>query len=98
MESLEQWGEAITLKGGGGTALVYALNKEGTITTLSGTVSSGSNAIGGKLLGTTLHFIADIGTGTMVAATGIDVLVHAGCANSALNATGQANIPVYVAP
>ena len=28
-----------------------------------------------------------------VEATGIQVLVHAGCANSALNATGQANTP-----
>jgi hypothetical protein len=30
----------------------------------------------------------------LVAATGIDVLANAGCANSALNATGQANIPM----
>ena len=30
----------------------------------------------------------------VVAATGVDVLVNAGCANSALNATGQANIPM----
>jgi hypothetical protein len=27
-------------------------------------------------------------------ATGVDVLVQTGCANSALNATGQANIPM----
>ena len=27
------------------------------------------------------------------AATGVQILVHAGCANSAANATGQANIP-----
>ena len=94
LESLQQWGEAIIGKGGGGTALVYALNNEGTITTLSGTVSAGSNAIGGKILANTLHFLADAGTGAMGAATGIDVLIHAGCANSALNATGQANIPM----
>lgn len=30
----------------------------------------------------------------LVAATGVDALVNAGCANSALNATGQANIPM----
>ena len=30
----------------------------------------------------------------IVLATGVDVLVQAGCANSALNATGQANIPM----
>lgn len=33
-----------------------------------------------------------------VAATGSQVLMHAGCYSEALNATGQANIPVYVAP
>jgi hypothetical protein len=98
LESLKQWGEAIVGKGGGGTVMVYLLNKEGTITTLRGSVSAGSNAIGGKILSGTLHFIADAGTVASVAATGIDGLVHAGCDSSARNVTGQANLPVYVAP
>jgi hypothetical protein len=93
-QSAEQWAEAIALKAGAGTAVVYALNKEATITTLSGTVSAGSNAIGGKLLGGLLRLLAKAGTVATGYATGIDALVHASCANSALNATGRANIPI----
>ena len=41
---------------------------------------------------------ADVVLPLAVAATGTQVLMHAGCYSSAYNATGQANIPVYVAP
>jgi hypothetical protein len=93
MESLKEWGIAIVGKGGGGKALVAALNATEKFTTLSGTTIGGSNAIAGYGLNVGLHVAADAGTVTMVAATGIDLLMHAGCYSSALNATGQANIP-----
>lgn len=93
MESLKEWGMAVVGKGGGGKALVAALNATEKFTTLSGTTIGGSNAIAGYGLNVGLHIAADAGTVTMVAATGIDLLVHAGCYSSALNATGQANIP-----
>jgi hypothetical protein len=96
--SLKEWGIAVIGKGGGGKALVATLNHAETFTTLSGTTIGGSNAIAGYGLNVGLHVAADVGTVTMVAATGIDLLVHAGCDSSARNATGQANIPVYVAP
>ncbi|MGA9669718.1 MAG: hypothetical protein WBQ94_10935 [Terracidiphilus sp.] len=94
MGSLKEWGLAIIGKGGGGTATVALLNKYDTrtITTLMSSTTIGSSV--GSGLGNLLHFSADVGSGAMVAATGIDLLVHAGCANSALNATGQANIPM----
>jgi hypothetical protein len=98
MGSLKEWGLAIVGKGGGGKALVAALNSAETFTTLSGTTIGGSNAIAGYGLNVGLHVAADAGTVTMVAATGIDLLMHAGCYASAQNATGQANIPVYIAP
>jgi RHS repeat-associated protein len=94
MASLEEWGLAIIGKGGGGTAAVALLNRYNTqtITTLAGSTTIGSSV--GNGLAKLLHFSADVGSGAMVAATGIDLLVHAGCANSALNASGQANIPM----
>jgi hypothetical protein len=39
-------------------------------------------------------FAGRLAVPAIVAATGVDLLVKAGCANSALNATGQANIPL----
>ena len=74
--------------------MVALLNKAETFTTLTGTTVGGSNAIAGNLLNKALYISADAATVSMVDATGIDLLVHASCANSALNATGQANIPM----
>jgi RHS repeat-associated protein len=85
------WLEAVVGKGGGTFgAGIYNDAKE--IQTLNGIthVSSTVEELTHGLLGV-------VGKAASIATfygTGVDVLVHAGCANSALNATGQANIPM----
>lgn len=86
--SLKEWGIAIVGKGGGGKALVATLNRPDTFTTLSGTTVGGSNAIGGGLLDGLLHGLAKLGTVSMVAATGTDVVMHAGCLGAGPTANG----------
>jgi hypothetical protein len=88
LEALKEWGLAIIGKGGGGTLATAALNKYNTqtITTVFGETTIASSA--GSGLGTLLHTTAAVGGQATGLATGIDVVMHAGCLGAGPTANG----------
>jgi RHS repeat-associated protein len=105
MTSLKQWGEALTVKGGGGKLAVRAFNRfdKQSLVSLSGEVVFESSKDNGPAyasgtafgLDTGLHAIAKSGTVTMIYATGFDVLAHAACYNLGFQTAGTETPIMY---
>lgn len=85
-ENLKSWGEVFIGKGGGflGSGLGWG---RGQVSTINGTVDISSTAEVWADAG--LGLLEKLGTAGLGAATGEDILAHAGCATGARQSAGQ---------